>query len=160
MVLAGKTEAVSTSEIIEDLTEANADVETMAGLIEELEAALEGKSVEGGESAVETCTVVLDANMYNYRPYHCSYTIVDDAGNITGAAIKDNTALDITLSNVICGSAVTIYWGSGNGLTMTNTTIIESAIAGDGYFTTYLVAAPAGGTVTIKNASTNSGGST
>ena len=115
----------------------------------------EGSGGSGG--AVETCTVVLDASSSSYRPYYYSYTTVDDNGNITGAAVEANSATDVTLNNVVCGSVVTVYWYGGTGLTTTNATKIASP--GTKYFNAYLITAPAGGTATIKNSSASSGGS-
>ena len=101
MVLAGKTEAVSTSEIIEDLTEANADVETMAGLIEELEAALEGKSVEGGGAAVETCTVEISHAGTAYMLMYTSYENNQLVPHVVDLDPIHNNVPDLTIQTTV-----------------------------------------------------------
>lgn len=117
-----------------------------------------GTMTAGEDVAVETCTVVLDAGSSSHRPLYYSYMTVDDSGNITGAAVEANSATDVTLNNVVCGSVVTVYWYGGTGITTTNATKI--ATSGSKYFNAYLITAPAGGTATIKNSNVNSGGST
>lgn len=114
----------------------------------------------GGSSggAVETCTVVLDTSTSSYRPYYYSYTKVNDDGSITGVAVGPNSTLKITLTNVVCGSVVTVYWYGGTGLTVTNAQKLGPSSSK--YFNAYLITAPAGGTATINNASSGSGGST
>ena len=120
---------------------------------------LQGKAAGGGGgTAIETCTVVLDTGSSSYRPYYYSYTMVNDDGSITGVAVGPNSALDITLTNVVCGSVVTVYWYGGTGLTVTNAEKLGPSSSK--YFNAYLITAPAGGTATIKNASSSSGGST
>lgn len=117
----------------------------------------EGSGSSGGGS-VETCKVVIDTSSTTYRPYYYSYTTVDGNGNITGVAVEANSAADVTLNNVVCGSVVTVYWYKMvlGGMALTNATCIGTS--GDKYFNAILITAPAGGTATIVNTMASGGG--
>lgn len=69
--LSGTTDPMGLDAMASNVADANTDVETMAGLIEELEAALEGKSVEGGGAGVVQENVTLD---FSYTAGSASYT--------------------------------------------------------------------------------------
>lgn len=111
----------------------------------------------GGSSggSVETCTVNLTSSASSYRPYCYSYTTVDDNGNITGAAVAENSATTVTLNNVVCGSVVTVNWLNAATETVTNA---QSLVKYGKQFIAFLITAPAGGTATIKNAKSGGGG--
>lgn len=111
-----------------------------------------------GGGSVETCKVVIDTSSTIYRPYYYSYTTVDGNGNITGVAVEANSAADVTLNNVVCGSVVTVYWYKMvlGGMVLTNATCIGTS--GDKYFNAILITAPAGGTATIVNSAASGGG--
>lgn len=178
-VLSGTTEPLGLTEMATNVNDANDEVADQTDLIAQVVSALQGKSVPGGgedvtaetatytnlltdleaavdalpdagHGAIETCTVVLRGTASNYRPYYCSYTAVGDNGNIMGAAIGPNSAIDITLTNVVCGSAVTVRWyNSGNTSSLSNATIIASPSSS---FSAYLITAPASDTATITYA--------
>lgn len=145
MVLAGKTEAVSTSEIIEDLTEANADVETMAGLLEELEAALEGKSVPGGGTNLETCTVTITSEVGWLRDYGATIYI---NGEFDGSYVKENTTYNVTIENVVCGSILYAVM-SGTPVLFAATTNGAKLLGNHGAVGFFKITSQAGGTATI-----------
>lgn len=62
MKLAGKTEAVSPSVVISDLTDANTEVDSQANLIAQIEAALEGKAGGGGGLPTQEKAVSITEN--------------------------------------------------------------------------------------------------
>lgn len=139
-------------------TTTDAQVAEIEGLIEELNAALDGKSLSGGGASVETCTVVLDASSTTYRALYFSYTTVDSDGNVVGIAAGPNSDADVTINNVVCGTIVTVYWNKHNiGQSYTNATAVIST--SDYHFCAYLITAPAGGTVTLKSTNASGAGS-
>ena len=138
-------------------TTTDAQVAEIEGLIEELNAALDGKSVSGGGANVETCTVVLDGASSTYRPYYYSYTTIDANGNITGAAVGNNSATNVTLNNVVCGSVVTVYWYT-LGDTVNVPTNATHIVTSDKHFNAYQITAPAGNRAIIINSFAHVGG--
>ena len=78
MNLMGKTEAVSTSTIISDLTNVNSEVNSQTALIEQIASALEGKAVGGGP---ETCTIsVVQDGEHNMLTGYIVF--IDENGNL------------------------------------------------------------------------------
>ena len=147
---------ITLQQMEDTIAETNTDIVSQTDLIAQLASALQGKAAGGGGASVETCTVVLDGDSSAFRPYYYSYTTIDANGNITGAAVEANSATDVTLNNVVCGSVVTIYWYTEGGLNQpTNATQIAST---EKYFHAYKITAPAGGTATIRNDPQSSGG--
>lgn len=140
----------------EDVT---AEVTAQTTLIDDLEAAVEALP-DAGDDEVETCTVELGrGNLDSFRPYCYSYTHLDDNGNVTSTAVKNNSTSMVTLNNVICGSVVTVYWYqyfSTNNLGLTNATLLTSY---DNYFNAFRITASAGGTASIYGDMSSAGGS-
>lgn len=103
-----------------------------------------------GGTAVETCTVTLDGGMSLYQPIGCSYTYLDDGGNITSNAIDYENPKSATLENVVCGSVVTVCWNklANTPATVTNA---ESIVRLHALFDTYRITAPANGHASIIN---------
>lgn len=157
-VLSGTTEPLGLTEMATNVNDANAQAAEIEGLIEELNVALDGKSVSGGEANVETCTVVLDASSKTYRALYFSYTTVDSDGSVVGIAAGPNSDADVTINNVVCGTIVTVYWNKHTiGQSYTNATAVIST--SDYHFCAYLITAPAGGTVTLRSTNAAGGGS-
>ena len=96
MSLVGKTEAVSPSEIITDLTEVNNDINSQADLIAQISTALEGKGVGSGapvEPVLQDKTII---------PTEDDQIITADEGydglnKVTIEAIPDSYLVDIEL---------------------------------------------------------------
>ena len=188
-VLSGTTEPLGLTEMATNVNDANDEVADQTDLIAQLASALQGKSVPGGgedvtaevtaqitliddleaavdalpdagSGGVETCTVKLgDLSYASMRPYCYSYTHLDDNGNVTSTAVKNNSTSMVTLNNVICGSVVTVYWYQyfpTNNLGLTNATLLTSY---DNYFNAFRITASAGGTASIYGDMSSVGGS-
>lgn len=110
-----------------------------------------------GGATVGTCTVTLDGAMSAYLPICCSYTSLDDNGNITSNAVDYENPRSATLENVVCGSVVTIYW---NKIMMGAPAIVTNAeriVSMGTQFNAYRITAPANGYASIINDNTDSG---
>ena len=100
-------EAKSTAE--EAITTIEENVDEQAGLIEQISAALEGKSVGGG-SGIDTCTVIFrtrdgtEAAMSIVATCYIDEEFVAYADIFTPALGEHNKA-EIIINNVVCGSA-------------------------------------------------------
>lgn len=139
----------------EDVT---AEVTAQSTLIDDLEAAVDALP-DAGDDEVETCTVELGRDRDSFRPYCYSYTHLDDNGNVTSTAVKNNSTSMVTLNNVICGSVVTVYWYQyfpTYNLGLTNATLLTSY---DNYFNAFRITASAGGTASIYGSTASGGGS-
>ena len=130
-------------------TQLQANNTQLASLIQ----TLQGKAVGGGGggASVETCTVKLgDSSYASMRPYCYSYTHLDNNGNVTSTAVKNNSAATVTLNNVVCGSVVTVYWYTN--ISTSNYSIERATLLTtyDKYFNAFKITASAGETAHIK----------
>ena len=113
-----------------------------------------GTHAGGGGGSVETCEVrIYDASTYinaKYRPYYVSATCLDDNGNITTFTLSENGARTITITNVLCGSVVTVYFYTytSNGIVASNCEPLVSS--GDKYFNAFRITAAPGTTASIS----------
>ena len=92
-VLSGTEDAMGLDDMVEHVGEANTDVVTEAGLIEQIASALEGKAGGNGSGAnVEACTITIeyynadfstDANATIYS------SVLDSNGNIQPVTLPD-----------------------------------------------------------------------
>lgn len=90
---------------------------------------LQGKAAGGGSGggSVETCTVVLTAEQYGYRPYYYAYTEYGSDGSIVGKAVSGNEEYGVTLVNVVKNSVVTVcWWNASDYQTCTNADLLAS----------------------------------
>lgn len=90
-------------------TTTDAQVAEIEGLIEELNAALDGKSVSGGGASVETCTVTL-TSQYGHLHLYGASVLEDDA--ITTVLAEMPGVASVTLENVVCGSLVLLRYST------------------------------------------------
>lgn len=123
-VLSGTTEPLGLGEMATNVGAANAQVAEIEGLIEELNAALDGKSVPGGGSSgdsIETCTVEINNNSSSYSGVY--YTTVDANGKLVSVYNGSNNAYQRTINNVVCGSCVVVYT-SASKFTTTNCEVL------------------------------------
>ena len=137
-------------------TTTDAQVVEIEGLIEELNAALDGKSVSGG-TAVETCTVEITTSGSTAVFIGYAYMTIDDNGDIyvESYSVPRNGG-SVTLQNVICGTMVAVNWDGGysEGTLSKAEKIMDSY----GFTTVYRITAAAGETATIDNAKSSAGG--
>jgi hypothetical protein len=113
--LSGVTEPLGLDEMVTNVNTANTDVATMAGLIEELNTALDGKSVSGGGAGVETVTAKV------YGATTVIYTAVVDGALVTQISNGDNGVDSnheiVTCANspVVCCDILGVLYSNING---------------------------------------------
>lgn len=155
-VLSGTTEPLGLTEMATNVNDANAQVAEIEGLIEELNAALDGKSVSGG-TAVETCTVEITTSGSTAVFIGYAYMTIDDNGNIYVESYSvPNNRGSVTLQNVICGTMVAVNWDGG--YSEGTLSKAEKIMGSYGFTTVYRITAAAGETATIDNANSSAGG--
>lgn len=146
-VLSGTTEPLGLSEMATNVGAANAQVAEIEGLIEELNAALDGKSVSGGGANVETCTVEISSEV-GWLQYCCATVYVNNKVDVFTTS-QFNQTHSVTIENVVCGSTLV---GSMSGIPA----LFASATAGaeqinsNDKFGFFKITAAANDTATIR----------
>lgn len=125
----------------------DAQVAEIEGLIEELEATLDGKSVPGSGATVETCTVEISSEV-GWLQYCCATVYANNKVDVFTTS-QFNQTHSVTIKNVICGS---ILVGSMSGIPVLFASATSGAeqINSNGMFGFFKITAAANDTATIR----------
>lgn len=121
--LSGTTDKISIDTMTNNLGDANAEVGNQADLIAQIQTALEGKASSGGQpTTYDTCTIQI--NVVNGQLYGYAATCFDGENVQFKTALQSsNIGNATTITNVICGSVISVFGLISGG--SYNTTDIE-----------------------------------
>lgn len=103
-IMQGETAYVNGSKVTGTFTIEN-ELTAQDDLIAQIQSALEGKAAGGGGASVDTCTVRLICNTWDTKGY-TYLTIVDGKFSTVNVKFDSVSALDVTLTDVVCGSFI------------------------------------------------------
>lgn len=77
-------------------------------LLNNLSTVLDNKASGGGNSAIETCTVILDTSTFGFDPIYCVSASVLNNGSVSCYYLEadSNHTSTVTIQNVVCGSTI------------------------------------------------------
>lgn len=125
-VLSGTEDAMGLDDMVEHVGEANTDVVTEAGLIEQISAALEGKAGGNGSGAnIEACTVTIEyynadfGGMIGQSNATIYSSVLDSSGNIQPVTLQ--SGVDFVFEEGL--------WGSGSATIVLENVVKNSILA-------------------------------
>lgn len=143
--LTNTTDKMGLSVMAGHVSDANTEVDEQSAVVDELMAALQGKSVPGGSGgSVETCTVTV--NCLNTMKVYLDLVCHIENGNIVYKSHRNGSVITygnedtpITLNNVVCGSPIVLVAVGGHTPIIEHTTNITKMNARAGI---YILLAP------------------